>query len=229
MYINRQQAGVLLAKEVTQLIANDEQFDKSEIIVLALPRGGVPVALEIALQLDSPLNVIISKKIGAPDQPELAIGAVTADGVVVIDDQLRQYLGVSSEYLANEREYLAHKTEKMEYTWRQSAGLPKDLNLRGKQAIVVDDGVATGMTAIAAARSLREQGIEKTIFVTPIISRRAFNLLLQEYDQVIALAIPEDFQAVGQFYIDFTQTSDTEVVSALTLAKSRQTVNELAR
>jgi len=227
MFINRQQAGILLAKQLTQLIAQDEQLDAHKMIVLALPRGGVPVGLEIALTLNCPLNVITSKKIGAPDQPELAIGAVTSNGVVIVDSQLKEFLRVPQSYIDKEREYLANKTKMLEHTWRQAAQLPEDLALQNKQVIVVDDGVATGMTAIAAACSLREQGAAKTIFATPVISRRACNLLQQEYNQVVALEIPEDFKAVGQFYIDFSQTSDAEVVSALTLAKCRQNSDAL--
>ncbi len=224
MFINRQQAGSLLAEKVQQVIDQDGQYDKSKMIVLGLPRGGVPVALELALNLNVPLNVITSKKIGAPEQPELAIGAVTSDGVVVVDVQLKEYLGVSDSYLEKERGYLANKTKKMEQSWRESAGLPKDLNLKDMQAIVVDDGVATGMTALAAARSLKEQGVQKSIFATPVISTRAYQMLQKEYDQLIALDIPEDFHAVGQFYIDFSQTADSEVINALTLGHSLEDI-----
>jgi len=226
MFINRQQAGSLLAKEITKQIQQYGQFDRDQTIVLGLPRGGLPVALEIALALNSPLNIITSKKIGAPDQPELAVGAVTADGVVVVDRQLTEYLGISPEYIEKESDYLADKTKKLEQTVRCSAGLRASIDLREKQVIVVDDGVATGMTAIAAARSLRAQGAKTVIFATPVISRRAYHLLQQEYDQVIGLEIPEDFQAVGQFYIDFSQVNDGEVVSALTLSKNREVASE---
>jgi len=229
MFINRQQAGSLLAKEIANHIEQHGQFDKDHTVVLGLPRGGVPVALEIALALNCPLNVITSKKIGAPDQSELAVGAVTADGVVVIDEKLTEHLGISPVYIEKERDYLADKTKKLEQTVRRSAGLEVNVDLREKQVIVVDDGVATGMTAIAAARSLRGQGAKTIIFVTPVISRRAYFLLRQEYDQVIGLEIPEDFQAVGQFYIDFSQVNDGEVVSALTLAKNREVVSEFVR
>src|ERR1700722_17247374 len=132
MFINRQHAGIRLATQIVALIDRNSQFELQKIIVLGLPRGGVPVALEIALELKCPLNVITSKKIGAPEQPELAIGAVTSNGVVIIDTRLKEYLGVTQAYLDKEKEYLASRTKRMETTLRQAASLSQDLDLKNK-------------------------------------------------------------------------------------------------
>ena len=228
MFANRQQAGLLLAREVSEFLKRIE-VSSDKAIVLALPRGGVPVALEIALMLSCPLDVLASKKIGAPSQPELAMGAVTSDGTIVVDRALIDYLGASPEYLEAEKEYLVNRTKMLEETWRRSAGIQDVLDFDDKCAIVVDDGVATGMTAIAAVRSLREQGAKQIIFAAPVASTNAFGRLEREYDQIIALEVPSDFRAVGQFYLDFNQVEDMEVVRALTLAANKCQVNAQLR
>jgi len=227
MFSNRQQAGVLLAEKTIDSLGADGQINPNQIVVLALPRGGVPVALEIAFTLGCPLNVLASKKIGAPDQKELAVGAVTSSGVIVIDETLSGYLNISSDYIKKEKEYLINKTKQLEERWRLSAGLESQLSLDQKIVIVVDDGVATGMTAIAAARSLKSQGASKIIFATPVISAHAYNRLLQEYNQVIILEIPSDFGSVGQFYLDFHQVEDLEVVQALAQAMNKSCVKSV--
>lgn len=224
MFPNRQQAGLLLAREIAEFL-KDAQVSKDKVIVLALPRGGIPVALEIALVLGAPLDVLAAKKIGAPGQPELAIGAVTSDGTTVLDQALTDYLNVSPVYLQAEKEYLVNRIKALEQTWRKSASVEAVLDFNDKYAIVVDDGVATGMTAIAAARSLREHGARQLIFATPVASTNAVSRLQQEYDHTIALEIPSEFKAVGQFYLDFHQVEDMEVVRALTLAANKCQVN----
>ena len=225
MFSNRQQAGILLAQKLTQLIKHSEQVDVTKTVVLALPRGGLPVALEIASALHCPLNIITSKKIGAPDQPELAIGAVTSDGLVVIDKALSSYLNISPAYLESKIEYLVTQTKSLEETWRKAAGMEISLDVRHKRVIVVDDGVATGMTAIAAARSLRQHDVAQLILATPVASQSAFNSLQKEYDQVVVLDMPVDFRAVGQFYTDFHQVQDVEVVEALKQMRNNSQLN----
>jgi len=215
MFVNRQQAGMLLAQKVSQILEQDKTVDKNKIIVLALPRGGVPVGLEIALSLQCPLNIIAAKKIGSPYQPELAIGAITSDGTVVINENIVSYLKISHGYIDQEKIRLIAQTAEVEEKWRNLAGLPSILNIESKTVIVVDDGVATGMTAIAAARSLRTKNISKLIFAAPVMSVSAHTFLRKDYDQVITLSTPENFVAVGQFYIDFNQVTDNEVVEAL--------------
>jgi predicted phosphoribosyltransferase len=179
------------------------------------------------MRLDCPLNIIASKKIGAPDQPELAIGAVTSDGIVMVDDRLKEYLQVPQIYLDEEIEFLVRKTKEQESTLRRLSRLKADLDLKDKNVIIVDDGVATGMTAVAAAHSLRNRSAKQIIFATPVASSQAYNTLRGEYNQVVALDVPIEFKSVGQFYTDFSQVEDLEVIRALSLAGNTDKVRQL--
>jgi putative phosphoribosyl transferase len=140
---------------------------------------------------------------------------------------LTDYLNISPDYINKEKEYLVNKTKELEQRWRLSADIESKLNIVHKIVIVVDDGVATGMTAIAAARSLKKQGASQIILATPVISSGALNRLLHEYDQVIALETPSDFGSVGQFYSDFHQVEDMEVVRALAQAMNKSCVKSV--
>jgi predicted phosphoribosyltransferase len=215
MFRNRQHAGSLLSHSVAQALENSDHFDSSEMIIVALPRGGVAVALEIAQALDCPLDVLVSKKIGAPDQSELAIGAVTSDGIVVINDELTDCLGIANDYIESKKQYLMRKTRAQEEHWRSSAGMNDRLDVRGKQVILVDDGIATGMTALAAARSIRRRGAKQLVLATPVMSCHAYTLLEDECDRIVALSVLIDFAAIGQFYLDFHQVEEREVIGAL--------------
>ncbi len=226
MFINRQQTGLLLAKQLKELIEQNIPFNRNDWIVLALPRGGLPIGLEIAMMLNCDLDVIASKKIGAPEQSELAIGAVTSDGVIIIDEQVKAYLNVSQEYLDEEIAFLVAKTKEQESTLRRLARIKGELDIKDKDIILVDDGVATGLTAIAAAHSLRRRGARQLIFSTPVASYQAYKILCDEFDLVLALEIPSEFKSVGQFYKDFSQVEDLEVIRALTLAGNREKVRQ---
>jgi len=226
MFANRQQAGAFLSAKISDFL-RAENIDCNQLVVLALPRGGVIVALEIALNIGCPLNVLAAKKIGAPQQRELAVGAVTSRGLVIVDETLTHYLSVEPAYLKKETEYLISKTRELEHRWRQAAGIEERLNVVGKVVIVVDDGVATGKTATAAGRCLKEEGADKVILAAPVIAANTLKSLLIEYDQVIALDIPVEFAAVGQFYSDFRQVEDVEVVQALTQAISHKLVKSI--
>jgi len=193
-------------------------FDGTPVVV-ALPRGGVPVALEVSIALDCPLDVLVSKKIGAPGQEEMAIGAVTADGVAVLNEQLARYLQVSEKYISAHRAELANSTREREHEWREAAGMKSAADVRNRTVIVVDDGVATGMTAIASARSLRDRGASKVILASPVIAYRTMHRLENEFDSVVTIKAPFDFIAVGQFYADFHEVTDQEVIQALRSAK----------
>jgi putative phosphoribosyl transferase len=222
MFRNRQHAGFLLARQVWRMANQDRPFDASQSMVVGLPRGGVTVALEIALALGCPLDVLVSKKIGAPDQPELAVGAVTSDGIVLVNEELIAVLGIKNSYIESQKAFLIGKTKILEEHWLESAGIKERPSMQNKQVIIVDDGIATGMTAIAAARSSRKRGAREIIITTPVMSSNAYALLQKECDQIVALNVLFDFAAIGQFYLDFEQVDDQEVVKALKQAKEER-------
>ncbi len=180
-------------------------------IVLGIPRGGVIVAEVVARTLGVPLDVVVPRKVGAPGNPELGLGAV-APGVRVLDPYLIERLGVSQEYL--EREIAAEEAETVRRL-RAYRGDRPPLDLTGRTAIVIDDGVATGGTAVAALRWARARGAERVILAVPVAPPQTMQRLRHEADEVVALATPEPFFAVGEWYRRFDQTSDEEVVEAL--------------
>jgi predicted phosphoribosyltransferase len=222
MFRNRQHAGFLLARHVLRVISQEQQLDPSQFIVVGLPRGGVSVALEIARSLNSPLDLLVSKKIGAPDQPELAIGAVTSDGIVTLNHELIRVLGIAKLYIESQKEFLISKTRAFEEHWLNSAGIKERPSMRNRRVIIVDDGIATGMTAVAAAQSARQRGAGEVIVTTPVMSNSAYVLLKKECDQIIAPNVLFDFAAIGQFYLDFDQVEDEEVIRALRQAREER-------
>lgn len=191
-------------------------------IVLAVPRGGVVVGYEVARALGVPLDVIVTKKIGAPDNPELAIGAVAEDGTFILDDDLVERLGVPKEYVKQEVERQRQEIQRRLLRYRGDIPYP---NLKNREVIVVDDGVATGSTLKAALRLLRNKGAKKVIVAVPVGPPDTIRELEKLADRVVCLQTPEPFYAIGQFYKDFAQTSDEEVTELLRLSreKSRST------
>jgi putative phosphoribosyl transferase len=181
-------------------------------LVVALPRGGVPVACEVALALHAPLDFLAVRKLGAPHNPEYGIGAVAEGGVRVIDPEAIAILRISNGTLDS---IAAQETEELE----RRAALYRDdraaLDVSGHTAIVVDDGVATGVTDTAALRALRRRGPRRLILAVPICPPDTEHRLREEADEVICLQAPPNFFGVGQFYEDFSQVSDEEVVSIL--------------
>jgi len=180
-------------------------------VVLAIPRGGVIVGAEVARALDAPLEVVVPRKLGAPGNPELGIGAV-APGVRFVDPWTLSRLRVPDGYL--EREVAAQEAEiaRREEAYRR--GRPR-VELEGRVAIVVDDGIATGATAIASIRWARASRAERVVLAVPVAPRQSLGALEREADAVIALATPEPFLAVGEWYENFEQTTDDEVLAAL--------------
>jgi predicted phosphoribosyltransferase len=187
-------------------------FGGKDGVVLAIPRGGVVVAYEIAQALDFPLDVIIPHKLGAPDNPELAIGAVAEDGSAVLDRQLIAYLGVEDGYIEEEKERQKAEIQRRLKVYRQGMA---SRELKGKDVIVVDDGIATGSTMKAALASVKNQGAKTVTVAIPVGPPSTIEELKRQADQVICLYTPEYFQAIGQFYDDFSQTSDEEVIELL--------------
>jgi len=182
--------------------------------VLAIPRGGVVVGFEVAAALDCPLDIVVPRKIGAPSQQELAIGAVTSDAVM-LDDQLIQYLGVSKEYIDNEIQRQREEIERRERMYRGNRPAP---TLEGKTAILVDDGIATGYTMMAAVKDTRKRNPASLVVAAPVASVEAVEMLRPHVDELVLLETPESFYAVGAWYNRFDQTTDDEVVNLLEMA-----------
>lgn len=182
-------------------------------VVLALPRGGVPVAFEVARSLGAPLEVIVARKIGAPRQPELGIGAVAEGGARVLDRDLVRLLGLTDDTVERLAEEADHELRRRVREYRADRPLPR---LAGADVLVVDDGVATGATAEAALWAVRAHEPARLVLAVPTCSPSALVRLEQVADEVASVIVPHELHAVGQWYDDFTQTTDEEVRSLLT-------------
>jgi len=194
---------------------------KGNGIVLAIPRGGVVVGYVIADKLGLPLDVIIPRKIGAPNNPELAIGAVAEDGTAILDNNLIRYLGVSTKFIIEETERQKKEIHRRLRLYRQDGGYP---NVKGLDVIVVDDGIATGSTMKAALASVKNRGAHSVTVAVPVGPPQTIEELEKMADRVVCLYKPEFFQAIGQFYSDFSQTQDEEVIELL--RDNRQNTNK---
>lgn len=207
---DRQQAGRRLAE---QLAVRQERGTLPDPVVLALPRGGVPVAREVAGELAAPLDVLVVRKIGAPFQPEFGVGAITGDGEPLFDEDVLDRLGLSRADLAATVARERTELRRREQLYRQ--GRPP-ADLRGHTVVVVDDGLATGVTARAAVRAVRRQApSERVVLAVPVCSPQASALLRTEADDVVCLHCPPAFNAVGLWYDRFDQLSDQDVLDAL--------------
>jgi putative phosphoribosyl transferase len=203
---DRREAGQLLA------LALASYADRLDVVVLALPRGGVPVAAEVAHRLRTPLEVFLVRKLGAPGHPELAVGAIAAGGVRVLNQDVIAGLDVSPAVLQRITALERIELERRDTIYR---GDRARRVLGGMVAIVVDDGLATGSTMEAAVAAVREQGVAKAIVAVPVGARDSCRRLRGIADEVVCLETPEPFRAVGCWYEDFNQTSDAEVIELL--------------
>lgn len=210
-FTDRIDAGKRLASEL-------KDFAGKNGIVLAIPRGGVVVGFEIAKALNLQLDVIIPRKIGAPENPELAIGAVAEDGTTILDNQLIKYLAVSKEYVAIETQRQKLEIGRRLKLYRHDASYP---NLKDLDVIVVDDGIATGSTMKAALASVRNRGAASVTVAVPVGPPSTIDELNKLADRVVCLYTPEYFQAIGEFYTDFSQTPDEEVIRLLRESKQK--------
>jgi putative phosphoribosyl transferase len=204
IFADRTEAGRELADALSR-------FEVEDVVVLAIPRGGVVVAEPVARRLSAPLDVVVPRKVGAPGNPELGLGAV-APGVRVLDERLVRELGVTPDYL--DREIAAQEDEiaRRQEVFRR--GRPP-ADVAGRTVIVVDDGIATGGTAVAACRWARAQGAGRVVLAVPVAPRQATSTLEEEVDELVVLATPDPFYAVGQWYRDFEQVGDEEVARVL--------------
>jgi predicted phosphoribosyltransferase len=206
-FADRRDAGRRLVERLSALAGESP-------VVVALPRGGVPVAREIADALGAPLEILPVRKLGAPINPEYGIGAVAEDGTTVIDPEAAAMLGVRDGDLeAIVAEEVAELRRRVE-TYR---GDRPPLDLRGRTVIVVDDGIATGVTDTAALRAVRRQAPRRVVLAVPVCSPDALQRLREEADEVVCLRVPRLLRGVGQFYRDFSEVTDEEVLHDLRL------------
>jgi putative phosphoribosyl transferase len=211
MFTDRREAGRLLGRRLLSL-------NRADSVVLALPRGGVPVGFEVARALGAPLDVVVVRKLGVPYQPELAMGAIGEDGVRVLNAEVLAVSAVDEEeFAAVERRERAELDRRAE---RYRLGRARE-DLEGKTAIVVDDGVATGATARAACRVARARGASEVILAAPVCGPDTAERLGGDVDGIVCLEVPGRFCSVGQSYESFRQTSDDEVVDLLRRAETR--------
>ena len=181
-------------------------------VVLGLPRGGVPVGYEVACALDAPLDVIVARKVGAPGDPQLGLGAVAEDGVRVFSAAALRWPGVTAEELERRARRAAEEVDRRVALYR---GCRRAIPLAGRTVVVVDDGLATGATAVAALRAVRHRHPRTVVLAAPVGASATVADLAREVDHVVCLATPERFRAVAEYYDDFDQTSDAEVIRLL--------------
>jgi putative phosphoribosyl transferase len=209
---DRRDAGRRLAGKLSR-------FTDERPVVFALPRGGVPVGYEISRSLGVPLDVFVSRKLGAPDQPEFGIGAVAAGGVRVLNQDVVRRLGIPDDYI---EQITAQETAEVGRRLRYFRGQRPEPEVGGRTAILVDDGLATGVTARAAVESLRRRGPKRLVLAAPVCAAQTAELFESRVDDLVCLECPSDLGAIGFWYRNFEQTSDEEVVELLERARSER-------
>jgi len=192
-----------------------------DVVVLGLPRGGVPVAAEVARALEAPLDVLLVRKLGLPYHPELAMGAISEDGVRVVNEAMVRAGQITEEQLAEVESRETAELSRQGHRFRE--GRPR-VPLAGRTAVLVDDGIATGSTALAACRAARAAGAARVVIAAPVASVEAARDLARTADQVVCVTTPASFRAVGDHYVDFRQTPDEDVIDLLASASRRVSV-----
>jgi predicted phosphoribosyltransferase len=209
---NRYEAGEFLAEQLTTYA------NKPNVIVFALPRGGVPVGAQVARRLNAPLDVFVVRKLGAPGHPELAMGAIATGGVRVFNGDVINSLRIPDEVIEAVTAEEFEELQRRERSYRDDLPPPE---VEGKIVIIVDDGIATGSTMVAAVAALRQLGAGRVVVAAPTIARSTYDYLQKNADDVVAVIVPEEFYGVGQWYEDFSQTTDEEVHQLLAQANHR--------
>jgi putative phosphoribosyl transferase len=202
IFRDRTDAGRHLATKLTKYAGRDD------VIVLALPRGGVPVAFEVSQALNAPLDVFLVRKLGVPGHEELAMGAIASGGVLIRNDSVLGYLNISDEVLSNVASEEQKELRRRERAYRDDHPPP---DLKGRIVILIDDGLATGSTMRAAAAAVRNKETKRIVIAVPVAARETCMELRDEVDEIVCAATPQPFGGVGMWYADFSQTTDEEV------------------
>lgn len=210
-FADREEAGGALAERLLGLHLPEP------IVVLALPRGGVPVGAVVARALRAPLDLVLVRKIGAPWQPELAVAAVVEGDPpeIVVDDEVRRSMGVDAEFIETHAQRELLEISRRRHVYLQGRA---PVDVRGRTVIVVDDGIATGTTMRAALKALRKRHPARLVLAVPVAPTDTLEAMRGEVDQVVCLEQPSPFHAVGEHYVDFHQVGDSEVITALDAA-----------
>ncbi|HEY4741828.1 MAG TPA: phosphoribosyltransferase [Candidatus Acidoferrales bacterium] len=216
IFRDRKCAGQKLAEQLARFREN------ASFVVLGLPRGGVPVAAEIAQELGAPLDVFVVRKLGVPQHEELAFGAIASGGVRVVDTEIVDELAIPNAAINGVLEREMKELQRRELAYRR--GMPA-VDVKDRIVILVDDGIATGASMRAAVEALRKLGPARIVVAVPVASPHAVRQLSKVADEVVCLSAPEDFSAVGQWYADFQSTTDEEVTAALESAAQRKTIH----
>ncbi len=203
---NRTEAGKLLANKLTQYA------NRSDVLVLGIPRGGVPVAVEVATALNAPLDICLVRKLGVPGNQELAMGAIAAGGFEVLNEDLLDWLRISGHTIAEVGERELQELQRRDRIYRGDRSLP---TIHNRIIIVVDDGLATGATMRAAIGMLKHQQPQRLIIAVPVAPLDTCNTLKSEVDEVVCLMTPKHFSGIGRWYDNFTQTTDEQVCELL--------------
>jgi putative phosphoribosyl transferase len=209
IFQNRIEAGRKLAEKLT------EYANRDDLLILALPRGGVPVAFEVAQKLNAPLDVFLVRKLGVPGYEELAMGAIASGGVRVLNKRTVDYLNIPEKVIERVAEKEQRELERREKAYRDNRPAPE---VRGKIVILIDDGLATGATMRAAAIALKAQNPAKVVIAVPVSSPETCAEFAAEVDAIVCAATPEPFEGVGKWYEDFSQTTDEEVCELLKIS-----------
>ncbi len=213
IFRDRVDAGQKLAEKLTEYARRDD------VLILALPRGGVPVAFEVAERLNAPMDVFLVRKLGVPGHEELAMGAIASGGVRVLNERTINYLNIPEEVIDRVAAKEQRELERREKTYRDDLPAP---DVKGKTVILIDDGLATGSTMRAAVIALKQMNPTKIVVAVPVASDETCREFQQEVDAVVCAITPEPFYGVGLWYDDFSQTTDEEVRELLQKTASRQ-------